>query len=591
MAKESVFDKKERIRPPRVHISYEVELGGAQVMKELPFVVGVLSDLSGNPKEPLPKLKDRKFVEIDRDNFDDVLKSMKPRLRLQRRQHAHRTTAASSRWSSNFEKLADFEPENVAKQVAAAQRAARGARQAEGPAEPHRGQRPTGGAARTRSSRTTRVRDKLKERPGRRGAGGSRSRRRGRWKDGRRHWRGAVAWQPRRRRSSRGTRRARGRRHPRTRCIDTGHQAARRRRPTERGQDLIKNLVEQLIDPGHGGRQGRHAGPSTRASPPSTQLLSRQLNEILHHPEFQKLEASWRGLNQLVMGTRDRREPEDPRAQHRPRRTLLRDFQAAPEFTESALWKKVYEYEFGLYGGDPYGALVGRLRVRQGPAGHRAARAHLAGGGGGPRAVHLGGGAADVRPGQLHADARSRGTSRRSSTRATPRTPSGCRSATRRIRASSRSSCPTCCGACPTAEDNPVEAFDFEEDVDGDGPRQVPLGQCGLRLRGPADRRPSPSTTGAWRSAVPRAAAWSRACRSTPSRPREGDVGAKCPTEVLIPDTREKELSDLGFIPLLHCKNTDYAAFFGGNSVQRPKKYDRRRRPRRTPSSPARSRT
>jgi type VI secretion system protein ImpC len=55
---------------------------------------------------------------------------------------------------------------------------------------------------------------------------------------------------------------------------------------------------------------------------------------------------------------------------------------------------------------------------------------------------------------------------------------------------------------------------------------------------------------------------------------REGDVGAKCPTEVLIPDTREKELSDLGFIPLIHCKNTDYAAFFGANSVQRPKKYD-----------------
>jgi type VI secretion system protein ImpB len=79
---ESVFEKKKRIRPPRVNISYEVELGGAQVMKELPFVVGVLSDLSGQPAESLGKLKDRKFVEVDRDNFDDVLKSMKPRLAM-----------------------------------------------------------------------------------------------------------------------------------------------------------------------------------------------------------------------------------------------------------------------------------------------------------------------------------------------------------------------------------------------------------------------------------------------------------------------------------------------------------------------------
>ena len=79
---ESVFEKKKRVRPPRVNITYEVEIGGAQVMKELPFVVGVISDLSGQPKESLGKLKDRKFVEIDRDNFDDVLKSMKPRVAL-----------------------------------------------------------------------------------------------------------------------------------------------------------------------------------------------------------------------------------------------------------------------------------------------------------------------------------------------------------------------------------------------------------------------------------------------------------------------------------------------------------------------------
>ena len=76
---ESIHDKKKRVRPPRVNITYEVELGGAMVMKELPFVVGVVGDMSGNPEKSLGKLKDRKFVEVDRDNFDTVLKSMTPR--------------------------------------------------------------------------------------------------------------------------------------------------------------------------------------------------------------------------------------------------------------------------------------------------------------------------------------------------------------------------------------------------------------------------------------------------------------------------------------------------------------------------------
>src|SRR5262245_24076637 len=113
---ESVFKKKERIRPPRVHITYEVETGGAIVMKELPFVVGVMSDLSGNPKEALPKLKERKFTEIDRDNFDDVLKSMKPRLAF-RVDNKLQNDGSELSVELEFKKLADFNPENVVKQV------------------------------------------------------------------------------------------------------------------------------------------------------------------------------------------------------------------------------------------------------------------------------------------------------------------------------------------------------------------------------------------------------------------------------------------------------------------------------------------
>ena len=113
---ESVFEKKKRVRPPRVNITYEVELGGAQVMKELPFVVGVISDLSGQPKDGLPRLKDRKFVEIDRDNFDDVLKSMKPRVAL-RVDNTLKGDGSELSVELNFEKLSDFEPESIVRQV------------------------------------------------------------------------------------------------------------------------------------------------------------------------------------------------------------------------------------------------------------------------------------------------------------------------------------------------------------------------------------------------------------------------------------------------------------------------------------------
>lgn len=113
---ESVFDRKARVRPPRVHITYEVETGGALVLKEIPFVMGVLADLSGQPAEALPKLKDRKFVEIDRDNFDDVLKSAKPRLAL-RVENTLKGDGSELSMELKFDKLDDFRPENVVKQV------------------------------------------------------------------------------------------------------------------------------------------------------------------------------------------------------------------------------------------------------------------------------------------------------------------------------------------------------------------------------------------------------------------------------------------------------------------------------------------
>lgn len=113
---ESIFDRKARVRPPRVHITYEVETGDAMEMRELPFVMGILSDLSGHPKEALPRLKDRKFVTVDRDNFDEVLSSMQPRLTF-RVKNTLTEDGGELPVELQFSKLEDFGPAAVAQQI------------------------------------------------------------------------------------------------------------------------------------------------------------------------------------------------------------------------------------------------------------------------------------------------------------------------------------------------------------------------------------------------------------------------------------------------------------------------------------------
>jgi type VI secretion system protein ImpB len=117
MSSESTQTKLGRVRPPRVHITYDVEKGGAIEKKELPFVVGVLSDLSGMPEKPLPKLKERKFVEIDRDNFNAVLAGMKPRLAYRVDNKLEESSDSKLGVELRFNSLDDFSPEKVVEQV------------------------------------------------------------------------------------------------------------------------------------------------------------------------------------------------------------------------------------------------------------------------------------------------------------------------------------------------------------------------------------------------------------------------------------------------------------------------------------------
>jgi len=117
---DSTQKKLERVRPPRVAISYEVDTGGAIEKKELPFLMGVMGDFSGQPTEPLPRLKERKFVEVTPDNFDDVLASMKPHLQFSvENKLSEDADAPKLGVDLNFRSMDDFSPEAVAKQVPA----------------------------------------------------------------------------------------------------------------------------------------------------------------------------------------------------------------------------------------------------------------------------------------------------------------------------------------------------------------------------------------------------------------------------------------------------------------------------------------
>jgi type VI secretion system protein ImpB len=117
MAREGTQKKLERVRPPRVNISYDVETGGAIETKELPFLMGVLADLSGKPAEALPRLKERKFVEVTPDNFDAVLKSMTPRVQFTVENKLQPESGGKIGVDITFETLDDFNPEAVARRV------------------------------------------------------------------------------------------------------------------------------------------------------------------------------------------------------------------------------------------------------------------------------------------------------------------------------------------------------------------------------------------------------------------------------------------------------------------------------------------
>ncbi len=299
-------------------------------------------------------------------------------------------------------------------------------------------------------------------------------------------------------------------------------------------------------------------------------LLTRQLNEILHHPEFQKLEASWRGLHYLVMQS-ETSTMLKIRVMNATKDDLRKDLERAPEFDQSALFKKIYEEEYGTFGGAPFGALIGDYeftRHSQDIAflekiSNVAAAAHAPFvSAAGPELFNMDSFTDLGVPRDL---AKSFDTVDYAKWKS--------------FRESEDSryvglAMPHILMRLPYGPDTvPVENFTFKEDVDGKDHRKYLWGNAAFSF---GTRLTEAFSLYGWCAAI-RGVEGGGLVQGLPThtfKTDDGEVALKCPTEIAITDRREKELSDLGFIPLVHCKGTDYAAFFGAQSAQKAKKYD-----------------
>lgn len=300
------------------------------------------------------------------------------------------------------------------------------------------------------------------------------------------------------------------------------------------------------------------------------ELLSRQLNAVMHAPEFQKLEGSWRGLHYLVQQS-ETSTMLKLRVLNTSKQDLLKDCQKASEFDQSALFKKVYEDEYGTFGGKAFGALIGDYEFGRGPQdmellekiSNVAAAAH---------APFLS--AAD--PHMFNLDSYTDIPNPRDMAKIFESV-EYVKWKTFRESEDSRFvglTLPHILMRLPYGQETvPVEAFNFKEDVDGKDHKKYLWGNAAYAM---GARLTNAFAKYGWCAAI-RGVEGGGLVEGLPTHTfntDDGEIALKCPTEIAITDRREKELADLGFIPLIHCKGTDYAAFFGAQSAQKAMKYD-----------------
>jgi type VI secretion system protein ImpC len=337
----------------------------------------------------------------------------------------------------------------------------------------------------------------------------------------------------------------------------------------ERGKNLVKEFVAQVLEGSM--TLGRDADQMISARVAQIDhLVSIQLNEILHNAQFQRLEATWRGLKYLL----DQSETGTQlkiRILNASKKDLLRDLQRAPEFDQSAMFKKVYEEEYGIFGGEPIGALVGDYEFSKHPedmellekVSQVAAAAH---------APFLSAASAEL----LNMDSYTNLDQPRDIGKIFDSTEYA---KWKGFRESEDSryvalTCPRVLMRLPYGRDTaPIEGFNYEEGVDGTDHSKYLWGNAAYAL---ASKMTQAFATYGWCVSI-RGVEGGGLVEGMPAhtfRTDQGDIALKCPTEIAITDRREKELADQGLVPLVHCKGTDKAAFFSIQSCNKPKLYD-----------------
>jgi len=351
--------------------------------------------------------------------------------------------------------------------------------------------------------------------------------------------------------------------------ILTEGKMARDEFQTERAKDMIGEFVNQVMSGELTMTKNMDVAINSRIAE-IDRLISAQMNEIMHHEDFQKLEGSWRGLQHLIKNTLTGPMLK-VKVMSITKKDLLKDFERALEFDQSTLFKKVYEEEYGTFGGAPYGALIGDFEFGNHPQdmalleklSEVAAAAH---------APFLSAASSDL----FGWDTYSQMTEVRDVSKIFDRTEY---MKWRSFRDSEDSryvglTLPHVLMREPYgAATKPTETFRFEEDVDGRDHKKYLWGNAAYAL---ATRLTEAFAKFGWCAAI-RGVEGGGLVEGLPThtfQTDEGEVAMKCPTEVAITDRREKEFADNGFIPLVHCKGTDYAAFFATQSANKAKKYD-----------------
>lgn len=535
---ESTQHVLDRVRSPRVHITYDVEIGDAIQMKELPFVVGIMADLSGMQEDPLPKLKFRKFAEIDRDNFNDIMTAIAPRLAFEVKNQlgGDKDTLGVE---LVFKTIDDFNPVQLLKQVPPLNDLYTARTKMHDLVTKLEGNDPLQELLKSLVD-TPDLQTQLKQQ------------------------------------------------------ITDHTNAVTNNTPIQvKDDDILQKIFKE-------GKLARTPDAEGYACEILTELLvqidkaqdkknadivlvfaenlianielelEKQINEIIHDPKFQGLEGTWRALHYLVMNTETSTSLK-LRLLNVTKKEILDDVEKAVEFDQSALFKKIYEEEYGTFGGHPYSCLIGGYEFTRHPQdiellskiSNIAAAAH---------APFI----AAASPRLFDFDS--------FLSLAEPRDLAKIFEGTEMIKWRSfrdqedsryvALTLPHVLMRLPYGPDTlPVDGLNFHEYISGPDNTKFCWGNAAFVL---AQRITNAVALYNWPAAI-RGVEGGGLVENLPSytfKTTDGDIVLKCPTEIAITDRREKELTDLGFIAICHSKGTDFAAFFGGQTTQKPKVYN-----------------